>query len=336
MCFLVSFLVLFLVIALRDHVGTDYDLYANTYLAINSGGEVDISWVGPVYIALNRLAGIFAPRDYELFFALVGFLTMYFLYKAIYRMSCCWWLSLYIFICFCFYYQTFNQFRQALAMSVTTYACYFLFNDKTKKLFLFWVAVAVLIHRTAVVMFILYPCCKIPVNRRNLMIYAIAFAFLYLVFNVLWSMLPAILPNVNAGHYGTYVRSQENIPVLAAFNTLVRFSMLAGCLLFAGRTIKRNPNCVIYYNAAIICFMMTALTLKAHVISRATSYFYLLYIFLVPEVLKSIQSYLRRADKMIMTLLTFLLFLAYHFVYYFNPSSIASGYGEYKMMFFQF
>ena len=53
-CFFASFMALFFVSAMRDHVGTDYRPYAQTYININKG-YIDIwnAWLSPGYVLIN-------------------------------------------------------------------------------------------------------------------------------------------------------------------------------------------------------------------------------------------------------------------------------------------
>ena len=336
LCFVISFLVLFIVAALRDHVGIDYNLYASTYVNINSGhsyGYYD-NWLSFGYVALCRFLGIFAPRNYEVMFAVVAFLTLYFLYKAIYKMSCSWWLSLCVFLCFCFYYSSFGQPRQFCAIALTTYACSFLRKNingglRQKKYFLLYVLLAFSIHKSALFMLVLYPCCHIRMNRRNLFTYVL----ILIGFHVAYDIVLWVISNTS---YKNYIGSNFDVAFNenTAANSVMRLIMLVGCLLFAKSTVKRNPDTLIYYNSVIICTILTTLSVKMYLIARMTQYFYVMYIFLIPEVVKSIQSHLTSNNKKIMLFLTLLLLLVYHFIYYALTNTGARNYGVYKMMLF--
>lgn len=291
LCFVMSFLVLFLVLALRDHIGTDYDSYIRIYRDVNSygilgkrGGYGKGIEIG--FAVLCRFSDILVPNAYELMFAFMAFLTMYYLYKSIYDMSCCWYLSLCFFISFGFLHNSMNQIRQALSMMITTYAYYFLFNDKDKKYYFLYVILAGLIHKSAYFMILFYPFSKIQITRKNLLTYTLVWLSINIPFIRDFIVLAASLTSY--GGYTTYGTVQE----INIANVYARLCMLIGSLFFAKKTLIRNPNTVIYYNSAIICLIITNIATVANVpiFSRLASYFFMPYMFLVPEVLKSIKS----------------------------------------------
>lgn len=228
-------------------------------------------------------------------------------------MSCSWWLSLYIFLCCCFFYNTLGQPRQFLAIALTMYAYSFLYQKEKeqKKYFLLYVFIAFMFHRSALVALPLYFCHNVQMSKRNLFIYALILA----AFNIAYSYVLWIISQTSYGHYiGS--RFDVSMKLTTIMNTAMRVLMLIGCLMFAKRTVRRNPNTLIFYNAAVICTIFTVMSIRMGLIARITQYFYMIYIFLVPEVLKSVQSRLTSGSKKIMLLIVFLLFGIYHFAYY--------------------
>ena len=322
-CFFASFLVLFLISGLRDHVGSDYSLYAGVYKGIISG-RIDIfsGWQSPGYVLVCRLLDMISPDNYYLMFAAMSFMTMWYLYKAIYRMSCNWAMSLYIFISFCLYYESFNQFRQSLASVITAYACYFLMQDNKKK-FLLYILLAVSIHKSAFVMAGLCFVYKRKINAWNLMLYFAACIVMYAGYSVLTRNLIAMT------HYGGYLDSSYVRPMYSTsiMKAATGICLLAGCLIFSKKTIERAPHTVVFYNAVIVCAIFQILTLRMYLISRIARYFYIMYIFLIPEVLKTIKdNYFDRASsRLINFALVFMLFV-YHIVYYYGAFAEHSYY----------
>lgn len=311
---------------MRDHVGIDYGSYANVYLRINSG-EMDIfnNWISPGYWLICKFLGLLDPANYYLMFTVMAFITIYYLLKAIYSMSCNWYLSLAVFLTFCLYYQSFNQFRQLCAIAITTYSCYYLIHGRLK-IFLLYVLLAMSIHKSAFIMAGLILVYKLNINWKTLLFYALSCVILnigYDIFIVRFSALTS---------YGGYIGSQYDIAgrMSTYLNTAVRLTMIAGCLVFSKRTIERAPYTITFYNIALVCTVLQTLTMRTHIISRMTTYFYVPYIILVPEVLKTMESYFDKASARLIRLSVFILLFTYHYVYFFSAERIT----EYSMLFF--
>ena len=61
------------------------------------------------------------------------------------------------------------------------------------------------------------------------------------------------------------------------------------CLFFYKVTIKRNSKLRVFYHTALICTALQVLTLKSYLFGRVTTYFFMPYIFLLPEVMETIK-----------------------------------------------
>ena len=113
--FLVIFLLLFLLSAFRNGLGTDYSSYAETYTNPTSSNSFSI---------LFKLIFIYGLRlissNYIVFFIVTAFITNYLVIKKIYDESSIIAASVVIYIFF-FYLSTFNLVRQFLALSLFFY-----------------------------------------------------------------------------------------------------------------------------------------------------------------------------------------------------------------------
>ena len=326
-CFFASFMALFFVSAMRDHVGTDYRPYAQTYININKG-YIDIwnAWLSPGYVLINKMLGLIDPNNYFLLFTLMAFMTMWYLMKAIYKMSCDWFMSLYLFISFCYYYQSFNQFRQILAVTITTYSCYFLMRGRLKT-FLLYVIFAALFHKSALIMAGMCFVYKREINLKNLCLYALLCAVINIGFNTLITVL------ISFTNYGGYIGSiyDTYMDGSTILNTLVRIIILAGCLMFSKKTIERVPEMVTFYNSALVCTVLQTMAMWSHIFGRITTYFYAPYIILIPEVLKTVESYFDKSSARLIRFFVIVLLLIYHGVYFFNTPK--NGVLTYRMLF---
>lgn len=333
-CFLLAFLILFVISALRDHVGYDYNAYASLYLSITAKANYDDAYwnvssnnlgnLGWGYVLICKIIGIFAPENYYIMFAVMAFLTLWLLMKAIYRMSCSWSMSLYLFVCFCFYYQSFNGFRQMLAVTIVLYACYFLLQDKVK-IYLTYVFFAWAIHPSAYIMVVLCFLYKRKINLKNLLSYLIV----CILFHILYSTLVVRLMSISS--YGGYLASNYNES--NTFSSILKavsgIAIIFGCLLFYRKTIKRAPYTVLFYNVAIISTIISTLAIRAYIINRVIWYFHMMYIILIPEVLKTIDECFNKVSARLIRIFVIIMFFVYHSYYYYSAWTKAG----YRMLF---
>lgn len=326
-----SFVTLLSVVALRDNVGADYSSYANVYSKINAGTltEIESNWLSIGFQYLCKIIGLFAPENYVVMFAIVGFMTLYFFYKSFYSLSVNLTMSLYLFISFCLYYQCFNQSRQMLAISMTTFAVVYLKENNMIK-FNCMIILAALFHTSAAAVLILGFMKKLKLNHRNVFLYCIIGMGCYMGFDT----IKIILSYTNYGEtYLNWSRYNTTYEMSSIMNLILRVFICGFCLKFSRKTIERAPYTIHLYNAAIICTVLQLLTLKLYILGRVTTYFWVAYIFLIPEVLITVNNYLSSNSKKYFLIILIAGLFVYHAVYYYSSSgAIGSGYNYYKML----
>lgn len=328
-----SFLVLFLTAALRDGVGRDYSGYAQAFIRVNNGtmSSIDQTWLSTGYILLCRVVGFIDKDSHILMFAVVSAFTLFFLYKAIMKFGDTWTFSLYLFLCFCLYYQTFNQMRQMMALTIGLFALVYLKQNKKLK-YALCILLAASIHASAIVLLILLVVGKWKWSFKNICIYLMGAVIAYVGFNaILW-----VISYTGYGQiYLNWTKYNTSFEETTFINLAIRIMLLLVCGYFAKETIQRVPHAVYLYNAAIICTILQLLSLKLDMIGRVTTYFYVPYIFLIPEVIKTVEYKFTRSSRGIVVAAAIVLFALYHFVYYFSGSgAVGSGYDVYKSLVF--
>lgn len=331
--FLISFITLFFVVAFRDNVGADYNGYKNAFLHVNAGNLsiYEKRWLSIGYRILCQIIGIISHNNYILMFAVVGGITIYFFYRAIYEVSIHWGLSVFLFISFCLYYQCFNQVRQMMAMAITTYAYRYIQEEKSMKFFL-CVGIATLFHTSAIVMLAVYIVRNWKMCFKNYCLYIGGSIAGYVGFD----LIIYILSYTNYGKtYLQWAKYNTSFELSSILNLGVRIILLVGCLIFAKDTIKRKASTLGLYNAVIICTIFQILTLKSYLFGRITTYFFCMYIFLIPEVMETIKRCVDKISYRIIQIVLIILLIAYHFVYYFSSSGASgSGYEIYNSLLF--
>lgn len=330
-----SALVLFLVAAFRDEtVGVDYATYAEAYKSVNNSEIAtvrEINWLGRPFIFFCKIIGIIAPQTPALMFAMCSFITIYYLYKSIYCMSKDWCLSLYMFISFCLYYQSFNQFRQILAIVLSVYAIKFLVEDR-KLVFIFFVILASCFHTSALVMLVLLVVNLFAIDTKTLMIYFLGTLGCYIGFDYVIYLLSFTNYGKTYLNWSVYNTSFEMSSIL---NLVVRLAVLVFCLFFYKVTIKRNSKLRVFYHTALICTALQVLTLKSYLFGRVTTYFFMPYIFLLPEVMETIKVNFSSKNYVLIKYIVYIVLFFYHIVYYFSETGASgSGYDVYDFIFF--
>lgn len=328
-----SFTVLFCVAAFRDGVGRDYESYANAFVSSSEGTltQSQKNWLSVGYRILSQVVSTFCGDNYVIMFAVVSFITLLFFYKAIYRLSCDWTLSLYLIICFCLYYQSFNQMRQMLALSISIYALVHLRDERIGR-YVIWILIAASIHTSAVVMLLLVLVGKWNITLKTVFIYLSTAAISYLGFEL-------IIYLVSFTNYGqTYLgweKYDTSFELSSVLNLFVRMAILCACLFVSKDVINRVPYAKVLYNCALICTVLQVITLQSYLFGRVTTYFFTAYIFLIPEVISAYEKKMVKRNRVLIKMITYILFASYHFVYYFSDSgAYGSGYDIYKSLLF--
>jgi transmembrane protein EpsG len=326
-----SFITLFLLAALRDGVGKDYVGYAQAFIAINNGTitEIQKNWLGIGFRVLCKIIGLINSQSFVIMFAILSFITLLLWYKSIERHSINRALSVFVLICLCLYYQTFNQSRQMMAIAITTYGYRYLV-EKDLKRYAIVVLIATTIHPSAIVMLAPYFFGSWKINFKNISFYFLGAIGVYFLFE----KIMYILSFTNYG--ATYIQwTKYNIEYSAnsILNLVVRVVMLMGCLMFAKSTVKRNPETQYLYNMVILCTILQVLTIRSYLFGRVTTYFFIFYIFLIPEVVETIT--IKMKNKVLIYGVVIIAMLIYHFIYYYSSQGASgSGYEVYKSLLF--
>lgn len=322
MYIVLSFLPLFILLGFRHiSVGTDTHVYADTFERVVHGtmSTADKNWLSIGYITLSYIVGHIFGTNYVVLNVVVGFLSLFFLYKSIVDNSKIPTLSLFLFICMCLYYQMFNQSRQLLAITIVMYSYKYL---KHKNFFKYAITVlfAATMHKSALIMLPVYFFVDIKLTKRNLLIYSGLGVFI-LLFSGLFVKL-ITMTSYGKIYAGTsFFESQLS----TLFNLFVRVGLLGLCLLAGKNYIKKDSQSCRLYNIAILCTLLQIIAVRVGIFARIVTYFFVFYVFLIPEIISHVS---KRYQEDVLEY-TILLFTMYHFVYY-AFRAIDAGYNIYR------
>ena len=305
------FLLLFIFVGFRSSdVGTDT---LNYIFILDNFQYYNFSNLEPIpyyinYILLNTFNG---PFIYFFNFLIISFFTWYFFFKAINTMKVSFGIFfIIIFAQLGYFYDQFNTIRQFLALSICFYAFNFLLHNRFKKYFS-WVAVASLIHYSAIIcLFFFIPKLLIK-NFNKLLI--LTFILLYLIIDYASGLLVS-----SELKYAAYIGEDEKNNLIGngalLFNTL--FLFLAMFLIRkVDKVNKENYKFFLYlvicgYFVQFLIYMNPSLTGS---IFRLTNYFNVGYVFLYSYIFFSLKGY----ERLLYWLLVFSI-LSLKFIYLFS------------------
>lgn len=251
-----------------------------------------IKWLGGSFMALNIA---------------MAALTMLFLSMGIYRLSRSPFFSIYLFVCFCLMNQMMNQYRQVLAFAIVLYAYSYL-DKKDVLRYIFWIAVASGFHISALVVLPLILVQNIPITKQTVIRYIGLTAIAWLAFESLMYLL-TFTP------YAVYLRSIYNEAAVRStiLNLGVRVCMLIFAAVFYKRLKCMRPDIDVFYHMIILCTIIQLLTTRSAIFGRITTYFFLAYMVIIPEIVKD--GYKKRGNRMIANSALFTLFTVWQYVY---------------------
>nr|WP_319512546.1 EpsG family protein [uncultured Draconibacterium sp.] len=180
-----SFMVLFLVSALRFDIGYDYDNYVNSFKQIYNQQQNNIIPNYEYFSLYKFVCKIFSfsPNGYVFVIATYTFLTLFFLYKVLihYKILA---VGLFIYLCYNMLFITYDQIRQGLAISIFLFSSIYIEKRRFWPFFITIIA-ATLVHLSAL---FLLPAYLIKSRKKvNLILwYIIILLFTIGYYTHLW------------------------------------------------------------------------------------------------------------------------------------------------------
>lgn len=184
MLFIISFLLLFLIGALRENVGTDYAIYRDYH--IPKVLEGNLSHIEPLSTLLFIIGG--AIGGHQMIFILMHILIIVFVVKAIYDQSNDYALSFYLFFSVGFFNMSLNLMRQSIAIAIFLYAIKYIGQKKWINYFSL-ILVAILFHKTALIYIPIYFFNRLTFSLKKLFIIVTSFVLVSSFFDNILNFL---------------------------------------------------------------------------------------------------------------------------------------------------
>jgi len=288
------FVVFFLISALRaDTVGYDLKNYIPLYNAIS-----EMSWGGVFFFTdyelgyklFNKLISCFS-MDERCFFLCTSFVVLYGMFKYIWRFSKIFYLSLFLYVAFGFYSNTFNSIRSSLAIAIAVNSLLYI-NKKEKLKFSLVILLAMLFHTSAFFMFLAYPLSFLKINFRK------AFLILLLSFVASFSVGSVIFSFAINHFFNEYADSDSTaISVGGGYNFAIFLTFILLGLYYKKEQQKncKDSNMDLLLALLLIGTCMQYFSPHFSLFNRAALFFNIHLITLIPDF---IDSYFRKKSSL--------------------------------------
>lgn len=296
----ITYFLLFLISAFRYNVGTDYVSYMNIFNHIDN--FINKKEIGFVY--LIKIISILGGNS-QVMFLLMSFLILLFIYKGIryfYKGNYLYQSIATIIFIPILYFSTLNTIRQMLCVSIFFYSSQFIINRKVFWYFIY-ISVAVLIHKSAIVLYPLYFILNIKVTRKLILIYILLgiIALLFNPINLLGTVLKTLhISYANYLHSEYFMRESKYSLLLTILSGIVIFSFLPLLNL-------KDDKANFIANIMMVFVLCRVFSIYGEVLVRISIYFKVFYIIFITNVLFNILYHNNRIKYFLIGLFIFLI-----------------------------
>lgn len=279
-CFWAVFAILAFFSAIRDGIGIDYYEYFR-HIEIIQEGLPDYMEEGfqRVVLFLSRFDE--SPRFIVIVF---GVITIWLYVRAIWEESVNVRDSIFIFLCWGYYFLTFNTIRNYFALALVLYAIKFIKEDK-KSLFYIFVLIASTFHKTALVCIPIYFLATLKLRKEHFVLLSALTLAALVGKKYLRRIVFIFYPHFENNVYDT--------GRISYFNIIKALAIILLCL-YCYRQIERDKMNRFFFNLNVFSFLFYVGMYWTPEISRIGFYMNATSIFLVPNAVESIHSVTQR------------------------------------------
>ncbi len=306
---LFSFLFLFVFRAFRKYtVGGDLLTYRVLFYRIS-----DYSWPETLasqgyekgFLAYNKiLSNISKSLDINEKFQIILFVTaiiytlalVYFIYDNSTDPA----ISLFIYIAFVFLGATFNNERQAIAISLLFFSFKYIKERRLFK-FLILVMLAVLFHNTSIAFIVLYFAYNIKFSRKYWVIVSVGYCVTY-------AFSAVLLKYATTFYFQKYADVANEFSGSGYGYLLLLVSIVLSTFFFVSKAEREDPEMRLVIHMLVLSVFIQIFALKISFVFRATRLFSVAMIFYFPHIFKKIKN------SIILVLIFFVVLFAYYYM----------------------
>lgn len=271
-------------------VGTDTKAYNHifNYLADNFDSSLFHYEIG--FTLLSSIIYAMSP-SFTLFMFVVGVIMFSCIIFANYKLSKNPVLSNILFITFGFYMQSFNIIRQYLAISFILIGLYFLIKKNNNWLFLLFVLIASLFHKTAVVAGVILILKYVKFETMYVLILSVVMLLGILLLPQISNVLETIL---HTSYFKTYLPLMGDISTTDLLLVAMAIVCVVVAIILRSYLKKKNKDFdIVHYDMyvwllTLFCFIKVASIFTIENIDRLGAYFLIAILFFIPLVIEEL------------------------------------------------
>lgn len=313
---ILTFIYLFCILGFRSIlVGTDTRIYYNSFLNQNNSLiylENDFSG-RVVYDFISKTVFKYSGGDYHVFIIIISFLILISIFISI-KVYFGYFnhLSIMLYMYLCFYLNSFNTSRQALAIALTLLSLVLVLKSHTRIAF-FISIIAIGIHSTAIIILLFFFFNRIALNQKKILINILLITLGLFSFDILIDFFVRLFP-----HYSIYFQKSSMYEIFSSTNILriVIFTLvsLAGFIVINYNSKKIGKE---FYFLLLICLIGNIMYIffsSSLLYTRIAQYFTIPYIIFIPVLFINlnnckINKYLKFIYKITILVLSILLII---------------------------
>lgn len=320
----ILFWILIFFTAFRPEIGGyDYSIYKNLFENMPDIFNFKINFNTITYDLLysfsNSLVRTFTD-NFEVYIFIYTFFSHILLFKIIKEYSMDFFYSMFVYFSSYYLWHNFTLLRQNIAMLLFWIAIKYIKNSDFKK-YLFYIIIAALFHKSAILLLIFYPIIKylskITINKKILISFIVVGAklFIEIIIKLLYLFLSYL--NIGGANLKKYISSSGT-----GINKLF---FLETILIIAFIFIKRNNKIIIkndiFINLLFLSFYISVLFSNYEIFVRFLEYFRIYYILIIPALFYTIKNKAIKNVYYILTLVYFI-FRLYRYLNTFDYGSL--------------
>lgn len=296
---------------MRDiSVGIDLKIYVDFYRKIANYPIADLPHIWNQYPEISKEIGFvfickilsYISTEPSAFIIATSILTVGGHLCIIYLFSKNYYLSIYIYLMFGIYTDSFNVVRSSIAISILGFALYYLTKKKNIQFFLL-VLVAMLFHRSALCFLIIWPLSKLRINGKYCLFIIVGCS------NLLWfgkKILEIAADQFNYGQYKKFIGNGNGDGLL-----ILCLMVLIGVNLFWKSYKKFDENAEIFVHILVGATFFSICAIHITLASRVAA----LFLFYICIILPNVVGSLKKSNRIVGTLVI-VLFIAFYGTFY--------------------
>ncbi len=304
-------MILALVAGLRYDVGFDYnnyiEMFNDTPSLFTSGSLSSVPMELGYVVFISIMKSIVNSFQFQLL--VFSIVSMYLLYKSILKSSPYPLISIFLYVCFFFFFSLMGQMRQAIAMIIIYFAYLSLVKEEKIKFFLL-VFLAASFHFGAILFLPMYFLARKTYKKSTLaLIILIAFLINFLLIDFIVLLIEKLYL-ANSGNYYLYKLYTYSKHYIGEFSILAYYEKIVIAILIISfynnknilnytKDFKVYANIMIFGTAFYLVFVETFTVIGA----RGANYFLSFSIFLYPMLIRgAISTFNRYALFFVLTM----------------------------------